>query len=499
MTAAQKHPRVWRLVRHAWKLVLLAAALWLAVAIGFAAQAWWRLPDLSAWHTLVLANEFHARKANAPKTFTEYLALEDRLFDEFKQRIYATPGNADTVPFGRYTPGSVVAQLALDAPGNRSSVESAPNPRGAILLLHGLTDSPYSLHAVGAEFRERGFDVVSLRLPGHGTVPAALTQVEWEDWAAAALLAARHTAALAGPDKPYYIAGYSTGAPIALMIALRAIDDKSVPMPRRLFLFSPAIGVSDFAVMTNAASGLAFVPGLERARWLDVLPEYDPYKYNSFPVNAANQVWGVTRALEHALADAQQRGVLDRMPTVTAFQSLVDATVLAADVGTKLFARLPTRGHELVVFDMDRSRLLAGLIAPFPKRAFDKLMDAPALPFRLTVIGNRTADAPEVAEWIREAGSRDLVPRPLGLAWPPDLISLGHLATPMPADDPLYGIHPAPRPGGPAFTLGGPAPRGESGALLVPLGSLARIHGNPFFPVVVSRIDAAVHADGAAQ
>ena len=37
----------------------------------------------------------------------------------------------------------------------------------AILLLHGLTDAPYSLHAVGAEFRERGFDVVSLRLPGH--------------------------------------------------------------------------------------------------------------------------------------------------------------------------------------------------------------------------------------------------------------------------------------------------------------------------------------------
>jgi len=33
----------------------------------------------------------------------------------------------------------------------------------------------------------------------------------------------------------------------------------------------------------------------------------------------------------------------------------------------------------------------------------------------------------------------------------------------------------------------------------VPLGSLARIHGNPFFPVVVSRIDAAVRADGAAQ
>lgn len=479
--------------------MVLAAALWLAVAAGFAAQAWWRLPDLSPWHQIVLDNEFRATRAGAPKTFAEYLALEQRLFAELNQRIYATPGNADTYAFGRYTPGSVVARLALDAPGNRSSEERATQARGAVLLLHGLSDAPYSLHAVGAEFRDRGFDVVTLRLPGHGTVPAALTKVDWEDWAAATTLAARHAAALAGPDKPFYIAGYSTGAPLALMVALHAIDDASLPMPKRLFLFSPAIGVSSFAVMTNAASGLAFIPGLGRARWLDVLPEYDPYKYNSFPVNAANQVWSLTRALEHALADAQQHGVLDRMPTITAFQSLVDATVLAADVGTRLFARLPARGHELVVFDIDRSRLLAGLMAPFPKQAFDRLTGAPALSFRLTVVGNRSPNEREVAEWIREAGRREVLPKPLGLAWPPDLISLGHLAIPMPADDPLYGIRPAPRPGGPAFTLGGPAPRGESGALAVPLGSLARIHANPFFPVIVSRIDQAVRADGAAQ
>ena len=391
-----------RLVRLAWKALLLAAALWLAVAAGFAAQAWWRLPDLSPWHEVMLDNEFSATRADAPRTFPEYLELESRLFAELKQRIYATPGNADTYAFGRYTPGSTVAQLALDAPGNRSSEERVPEPRGAVLLLHGLSDAPYSLHAVGKEFHDRGFAVVTLRLPGHGTVPAALTKVDWKDWAAATTLAARHAAALAGTGKPFYIAGYSTGAPLALMYALRAIDDPSLPMPKRLFLFSPAIGVSEFAVMTNAAAGLAFVPGLGKARWLDVLPEYDPYKYNSFPVNAANQVWRLTRALERALVDAQKRGTLDHMPTITAFQSLVDATVLAADVGTRLFVRLPARGHELVVFDVDRSRYLAGLIAPYAKRAFDALTDTPALSFRLTIVGNRSAS---------ERGSRRMDPR----------------------------------------------------------------------------------------
>jgi alpha-beta hydrolase superfamily lysophospholipase len=488
-----------RLARFAVKVALIVAALWLAVAAGFAAQAWWRLPDLAPWQRIVLDQEFRAGRVGAPQTFDEYIAGEQKLFAELKARIYATPGNADTWEAGRYTPGSPAARLALEAPGNQSGVDHAQASRGAVLLLHGLSDAPYSLHAVGAEFGKRGFDVVTLRLPGHGTVPAALTDVDWEDWAAATKLAAREAARLAGPGKPFYIAGYSTGAPLALMYSLHAIDDSSLPMPTRLFLFSPAIGVSDFAVMANAAAGLAFVPGLEKARWLDVLPEYDPYKYNSFPVNAANQVYRLTRALARALADAQERGRLDRMPTITAFQSLVDATVLAADVGTRLFARLPARGHELVVFDINRSGTLAGLIAPFPKRAFDALVDAPALPFRLTIVSNRSANDSEAAEWIREPGVREATPHPLGISWPPDALSLGHLAIPMPQDDPLYGLVPAPRPGGPEYTLGGPAPRGESGALTVPLGSLARIHSNPFFAVIATRIDAAVRADAPAR
>jgi len=488
-----------RLARFAAKVALIMAALWLAVAAGFAAQAWWRLPDLAPWQRIVLDQEFHAGRAGAPTTFAEYLALEQRLFAELDARIYHTPGNTDTWEAGRYTPGSPVARLALDAPGNRSGIERAQASRGAVLLLHGLSDAPYSLHAVGAEFAKRGFDIVTLRLPGHGTVPAALTDVDWEDWAAATKLAAREAAALAGTGRPFYIAGYSTGAPLALLYSLHAIDDASLPMPARLFLFSPAIGVSDFAVMTNAAAGLAFVPGLGKARWLDVLPEYDPYKYNSFPVNAANQVYHLTRELERELAAAQERGVLDRMPTITAFQSLVDATVQAADVGKRLFARLPAHGHELVVFDVNRSRTLAGLIAPFPKRAFDALVDAPALPFRLTIVSNRSASEAEAAEWIREPGVREATPHPLGIAWPPDALSLGHLAIPMPQDDPLYGLVPAPRPGGPDYTLGGPAPRGESGALTVALGSLARIHSNPFFSVIATRIDAAARADAPAR
>lgn len=131
MLAALKRWGLPRIVRLTCKLVLLAAALWLAVAAGFAAQSWWRLADLSPWHRIVLENEFHASRTDAPKTFVEYLALEERLFAELRQRIYATPGNADTYAFGRYTPGSVVARLALDAPQATARAKSGQARRVA--------------------------------------------------------------------------------------------------------------------------------------------------------------------------------------------------------------------------------------------------------------------------------------------------------------------------------------------------------------------------------
>jgi len=485
-------------LRRAYRLaiaaLLLVAALWTVVAVGFAVQAWWRLPELAAWHDIVFEHEFRAGRADAAATFAAYLEQEQRLFGELRKRLYDRPGAAGTEAYGRYTPGSPVARLALDGAGNRSAVTTADHARGAVLLLHGLTDAPYSLHAVGRALHERGFHVVTLRLPGHGTAPGALTRVTWQDWDAAVALAARHAAELAG-GKPLYVAGYSTGAPLALLHTLRAIDDPSLPMPTRLLLFSPAIGVSEFAVMTQAAGALAFVPGLQKASWLDVLPEYDPYKYNSFPVNAANQVWRLTRELEARLRAAHEAGKLDRMPPVMAFQSLVDSTVLAADVGTRLFLRLPARGHELVVFDINRQEFLSGLIAPGPRHAFEQVARAPALSFRLALVGNRSPASDEVVEWVREAGQRETVAVTLGLHWPRAVLSLGHIAVPMPFDDPLYGLAPGAGVGGRHLTLGGPAPRGESGALVVPLGSLARIRSNPFFSVITRRLDEAVRAD----
>jgi len=482
-----------RTAKAALYLAGLVAAVLATIVVVFAVQARLRLPDLQPWHRIELAEEFHSGRAGAPKTFPEYLALEERLFAELRKRVLDDPAVADRASISRYNPKSVPAQLALGGRHNRSYELVPQEVRGAVLLVHGLSDSPYSVHALAETFFARGFYVLVLRLPGHGTVPAGLVDTDWTDWYAVVELAARHAAARTG-GRPFYAGGYSTGAPLLALLAVRAQADQGLPRPRRLLFVSAAIGVSDFAALANVASALSFLPYFEKAKWLDVLPEYDPYKYNSFTVNAGNQVYRLTRALHRELAAAGEKGLLEGMPPVIAFQSIVDATVSAAEVVHGFLLKLPGPGNELVAFDVNRSDEWVGLIAPWPRRAFEQLRGAPALPFRLTLVTNASPESQQVVADVREAGSAETRAEPLGLEWPPGVFSVGHVALPFPVDDPVYGLRPK-QTGPLVWTIGDLAVRGESGAIVVPLGMFARLRSNPFFDVVRARVGAAIEAD----
>ena len=52
-----------------------------------------------------------------------------------------------------------------------------PPVRGGALLLHGLTDAPYSMRAMAERLQAAGFVTLSLRMQGHGTVPGGLVGV----------------------------------------------------------------------------------------------------------------------------------------------------------------------------------------------------------------------------------------------------------------------------------------------------------------------------------
>jgi alpha-beta hydrolase superfamily lysophospholipase len=475
-----------RAARWLLSLAALCAVVLATVVLAFAIQSRSH-PDLRPWHRVVLAHEYRADAAGAPASFEQYRALEAQLFDELRHRILDDPAAADTQLLGRYNPESLPAHLALDTVYNRSFELVPESPRGAVLLVHGLSDSPYSMRALAETLYAQGFYVLALRMPGHGTIPSGLLGVRWRDWYGAVVLAARSAAARVGPGKPLLAGGHSTGAALVTLYSVRSLSDPSLPRPERLFLVSPAIGITPWAALTNVAAGLSFLPCFEKSKWIDVRPEYDPYKYNSFPVNAASQIHDLTRVLSRELLAAEKAGRLDGMPKVCVFQSVVDSTVTAQEVVRGLLGHLPPRGHELVAFDVNRRDALQGLLAPGPLAEVDRLRREPSLPFRLTIVGNRPDGTARIAAYTREAGTRETKEHDLPLEWPRGVFSVGHVALPFPPDDPVYGLEP-PAGGALGFNLGAVPARGEEGALMVPLGTFARLRSNPFFEVIRAKV-----------
>ncbi len=150
---------------------------------------------------------------------TEYLAAEAKVFDDVQREVSRKLDAAGRVPANRYFEGSPVYPGHFAQDFNRCFVlEPKGKPVGAVVLLHGLTDSPYSQRHIAGFYRDRGFVAVVPRMPAHGTVPAALTDVEWEDWMAATRLAVREARRRTEPSTPLHLVGFSNGGALALML-----------------------------------------------------------------------------------------------------------------------------------------------------------------------------------------------------------------------------------------------------------------------------------------
>jgi alpha-beta hydrolase superfamily lysophospholipase len=357
-----------------------------------------------------------------------------------------------------------------------------------VVLLHGLTDSPYSLRHIARRYRERGFVAVAIRLPAHGTVPAALTDVEWEDWSQATRLAVREARRRAGGARPLHLVGFSNGGALAMKYALDALEEKDLARPDRIVLISPMIGITAFARFAGVFGWPAVFPRFAKAAWLSVVPEFNPFKYNSFPINAARQSSLLTRVLQEQITRLARANRLAELAPVLTFQSLVDFTVSTPAVVTALYGNLPANGSELVVFDLNRNARLGPMLRPTFEDKFERLLPAAPRPFTSTFITNAGPGTAEVVARSVAAGATTEQTRMLGLAYPPEVYSLSHVAVPFPTSDSLYGTQPGPEEYF-GVHLGSIAARGEVGALIVTLDSLIRMSSNPFFPYMLQRIE----------
>lgn len=320
-------------------------------------------------------------------------------------------------------------------------------------------------------------------MPGHGTIPSGLVDSSWQNMAAAVRIAVRHLS-----DKissgPLHIIGYSMGAAQAVNYSLDALQDESLPKPESLVLISPAIGVSAVAAFAIWQSRLSAIPGLEKLAWNSIGPEYDPYKYTSFAVNAGDLMYRLTLAIGDKLKLLQEQNRADEFPKTQALISAVDATVSVSAVVDHLLDKLNNENNELVIFDINRNKNIIPFLSNDPGDALKSVFSRENQTFRLSVLSNESENSYAILEANKERDNT-VSTKQLELEWPEHIYSLSHVALPFSETDSLYGSKPENEAG---LHIGRMSPRGEKNVLSVPASDSLRLRYNPFYRYLQQRI-----------
>jgi len=444
------------------------------------------LPSLAIWHTTILQNEFHAD--GDVKDFDAYVALEKRLFDELDREIYDEYRSSTNNSINRYTRNSLSDPKRWEKAWNKSFELPVENPKMGILLLHGMSDSPYNLHAQAEYLHKKGIWVVAMRMPGHGTIPSGLREVKWQDMAAVVKIGMERLSQKVG-ENPIHIMGYSTGAPLALNYTLLALEDPTLTMPSSLIFFSPAIAVTKVAPFAIWQSRLGHFLRLPKLEWNSITPEYDPFKYGSFAVNAGDQVYLVCKEVQKQL-DTYEENIQDKkpLPPMIGFASMVDSTVVVKETVEHLYKRFSKKNNHntLVLFDINHNFSAHRLVKHHVDTALQRLRETPKNShYRFDLITDLNSTDGSLMQITTGNGKKKTIKK-LDLYWPKSLYSLSHLAMPISNNDPLYGDKNAPK--SPGLTLGHMALYGETSVLQMSGSSLLRQRWNPFHDYTKQRV-----------
>jgi alpha-beta hydrolase superfamily lysophospholipase len=434
-----------------------------------------RMADLSPEHRISLDKEFSAAQ-EAGTDWNAYLAIEASLAAELGEKL-----DFDNRPdslVDRYSEDSLTYPGNFARDWNRSFELTTASPKGVAVLLHGLSDSPYSMRATAETLVESGYNVVVPRMPGHGFAVGALLDTRWEDWAAAVRIAVRHAASLPGAEDSLLLAGYSNGGLMAIDFALQCDEDTELPCPDGLVLFSPAIAVTRLAVITNWHTLLSWMPYFEKSKWLSILPEVDPFKFTSFPKRAAWEIYKLSTGTYKQLSQPAEAA---KLPPILTFQSVVDNTVSTTAIVTNLYSRLEPNGSELVVYDVNRSSTALHLMKKVPMNPVTWMETAAPLPYQVTVIRNHDQGGPAIDRLSLAAGEISPTVVETDMSWPASFYSMSHIAIPFRADDRVYGDGSFAADGEQHLVFGNLAPRGEEGVLILKSAYFLRTRYNPFY------------------
>lgn len=194
-----------------------------------------------------------------------------------------------------------------------------------ILLTHGFLNTPYFMKSLADDFAKQGYLVRVILLPGHGTDYRDLDSVTWQDWLATVRFG--YETLVADCDE-VYLAGFSIGATLSLMLTLEMFAKDHASALKKLILLAPCFGISPLTKM---------FPFLIKTHLSKILPKLfctqsekeHLASYKEFSLYSVSQIVMMLRQLKEALLPYQEQRI--PLPTfVVASQE--DATVKFAPI-----------------------------------------------------------------------------------------------------------------------------------------------------------------------
>ncbi len=163
----------------------------------------------------------------------------------------------------------------------------------------------------------------------------------------------------------------------------------------------------------------------------NVTPEYNPFKYNSFPVNAARQSYLLTKALQQQISRDARSSRLNELPPVLTFQSIMDSTVAPVRWWIRFIVILAITAVSWCCSISIRPPVCVRCCAPIVYRHYSVVTACAA---QLSHDNYHECDAGNAECRGARYPGREHVEQvqPLPLAWPQEMYSLSHVAVPFP-------------------------------------------------------------------
>ncbi len=280
------------------------------------------------------------------------------------------------------------AQTATADPRPFRLLHDRPAP--GVVLVHGLLAAPAEMRPIGGKLHAAGFNVLGLRVPGHGTSPWDLRDRDWPEWIESVIDGIEML-------RPYcprvHLLGFSAGG----LMALRCVQQRPDLEPASVVAVCAPVLFRErntrWVPLLHQANRIARLLGSEGiAPFRDNQPEHPEINYAHIPIRA---VYQLQKLIETFLAEPAQFAC-----PATCFQADRDPVVKAESLDILCdHIQAPHKQRELI--ESERHGILVEDIGGSHEKIIACLQRQDALASKLTrddpaAAGDAAAEKPTI-------------------------------------------------------------------------------------------------------